>query len=168
MTVVRYPAYDPIMRARALVLPLTLVLLTGCGGASESQNPASTGNGEVGDVATEATPPTLGVVESVDDVQVAYSEAGGDCSGPLENRNNVVTALSSGVCPGSGSVLTAYIDHDDAKDAVDQMFSLSDRIGFEVIIGDNWVVNPSGDDTEIISDLAETMGGQVLSKPAAD
>lgn len=154
------------MRARALAVPLALILLAGCGGASESPAPASTGNG--GDVATESGPPTLGVVESVDDVQAAYSAAGGDCSGQLEDRNRVVSALSSGVCPGSGSVLSAYMDHDDAKDAVDQLLGLSDRIGFEVILGDNWVVNPSGGDKAVVSDLAEAMGGQVLSKPAAE
>lgn len=145
------------LRGIALAGAAMLVLVACGGGADES---AATPEPTVA--------PTLGAVQSVDDVQAAYQEAGGDCAGELESRNNVITATSSGVCPGSGTVLTAYIDREDAKEGVEGLLGLTDLVGFAVIIGDNWVVNPSGGDQDKIDEIAEHMGGQVISKAAVE
>lgn len=143
---------------------LAILAISGC-----SSSPTDTTAADAVVAKSEPTdPPTLGVVEAVDDVQAAYTEAGGDCAGALENRNNVKTALSSGVCTGSGTVLMAFFDHEDAKSGVEGLFGLSNQIGFEVIIGDNWVINPSGGDKELVEAIAESTGGQVVSKAASE
>lgn len=92
--------------------------------------------------------------------------AGGDCDGGLEDINNVVTALGSGVCPGSGTVLTLYAGHDAAEDAVTTLMQAMGRIGSTMILGENWAINPSGTDLDRADEIALTLGGQLLKTEA--
>lgn len=135
---------------KRIIPALAVLALTGCGASAE---PAET---------TENTSARLGTATSVDDVQSSYIRAGGTCTGELEDRGVVTVAASSGHCPSSGTVLTAYIDYEDAKDAADGLLSMGDKIPVTLILGENWMVNPAGDDKARADDIAKLMGGQVI------
>lgn len=133
-----------------LILPL---LLAGCSAATEAAPSTSAA-------------PTLGHAASVHDLQVAYVSASGTCPGELEDVNQVEVAAASGVCPETGTVLSTYVTHDDAANAVRELNRLQSRIGGTLILGDNWVVNPSGADKARAAEVAKAMGGEVISREA--
>lgn len=145
--------------AVALLLALTF---SACSPTSEP-DPEQTVAEEA---AAPVTPEALGTVSSVADLQTAFVAAGGTCEGDLEDINNVGNALGSGVCPDSGTVLTIYVDHDSAKDAVSTLMKLVDRLGSTMILGENWAINPSGADKENAQDIADQLGGQLLQTEA--
>lgn len=143
-------------------LPLLAVLaLTGCSGnAAPVETPTLSAS------ATEASPTasTVGTVSGVAELQESYVAAGGTCSGDLEDLNKVRAAVASGSCPDSGTVLSTYVTHDDAAASAELTSTVSDRIGSTLILGDNWVINPGGDDKTRADELADTMGGQVIRR----
>jgi len=150
----------------AALAALAILTVSACGSEVSSPDSASTAQSEAGDPAAQETQQPLGSVASVKDLQKAFVAAGGDCDGDLEDINNVVTALGSGVCPGSGTVLTIYVGHDAAESAVTTTMEMMDRIGSTMILGENWAINPSGEDLDQAERIATSLGGQLLATEA--
>lgn len=144
---------------RRPALVLAVLLLTACStSAPSAPTPAASSS-------TPSAAPTLGAVSGVDDLQAAYVDAGGTCTGTLEDRNVVKIAVASGACPGSGSVLSTYVTHDAAAESVEITTSIG-RTEKTLILGENWVINPSGGDKVKADALAAALGGQVIRKEA--
>lgn len=138
-------------RRHALVA--TVALLTGCSTPEPVPSPTAA--------------PTLGHVASVDDLQAAYVDAGGTCSGELENRGVVKAAADSAWCPGGSIVLSTYLDHEDAKASAQGLLDIGGRVGVTVIVGENWLVNAGGEEQSKVQGIADRLGGEVTTVEAS-
>lgn len=145
---------------------LTALAISACSSEVSSIDAPTIEQSEAGDAAAPETQQALGSVSSVQDLQEAFLAAGGDCDGDLEDINNVKSALGSGVCSGSGTVLTIYVGHDAAEGAVTTLMGMMDRIGSTMILGENWAINPAGNDLDHADEIATALGGQLLTTEA--
>lgn len=153
------------MRHRTIPALAGILLLAACtGGTTEAAPEPST----VAEATTQepTAPESVGTVSGTANLQAAYVAAGGDCDGELTDVNRVAAAVASGVCPGSGTVLSTYISKAEAEESLDLTMQIASRIDMAMILGDNWIVNPAGGDADKIDAIAEELGGQVIRSEA--
>lgn len=145
---------------------LSVLVVSGCSSIDGPTTATPAGDRPVEAETVSEKDEPLGTVARIGELQDALVAAGGNCDGELEDINNVVTALGSGVCPGSGTVLTIYVGHDAAEGAVTTTMEMMDRIGSTMILGENWAINPSGSDLDQADELTARLGGQLLQVEA--
>jgi hypothetical protein len=78
---------------------------------------------------------------SIDELKVAFENAGGDCSEWVQD-NAVERALQSGNC-SSSNVLSIYGTSEEASDSAKHIKELLSEFGLtpHLLLGENWLVN---------------------------
>lgn len=96
---------------------------------------------------------------SVDDLRVAFENAGGTCEA-WDQANQVKTASESGTC-GPRTVLSVYTSEAAASNAATTLKELSAGQDLSLLVGKNWIINAPE-----VSELDPSMGGTFLTSKA--
>lgn len=102
--------------------------------------------------------------ETVDDLRKAFVKAGGDCP-DWEQTDVVSAALESGNCSGA-TVISIYVDRSEAKTAADTLTKVGAGLSGEersVLVGPNWIINNSDDDSSALLPLKRKLGGTIVT-----
>lgn len=146
---------------------VSVIILSGCGSSDESATspPEETQTSEetpAPEETLEETPPPAdgGSYSSLEELQQAYIDAGGDCAS-LDHANNVTLAAESGNC-NEDTVISTYLSPEMAQEVIQNNKALNEELGYESdsmwLVGQNWIINsPDAAETQ------EEMGGQLVS-----
>jgi hypothetical protein len=95
--------------------------------------------------------------DSVDELRVAFENAGGNCSEWVQD-NAVERALQSGNC-SSSNVLSIYANQEDANEAAKNIEKLLTEFGLtpHLLVGENWIVNDPD-----VAEYQDDLGGILI------
>lgn len=139
--------------SRVVVAVALLSLVTACGGGGDSE----------GEAAPKPASQKNVSYDSVVGLRDAYVKAGGSCDG-WQQTDKISSALESGEC-GTDTVLSIYVDRDEAKAAADNLVSIASELGGQeasVLVGPNWVVNNDADSDGLLP-YKRKLGGTIVT-----
>lgn len=135
--------FRPMLAATGIAVA---VALAGCVGTA----PAAT--------RTPTTPPSLGVIGSVDDLVTAYVGTGRACD--WEPVANPKFAAELGSC-SSDTTLAYYISRSDMQDTIATLREISTdtTVDLHLLVGPNWIIN-----SPAAAALSLVLGGTLITE----